>query len=182
MKENEISFCAQLAKAIARQFGPNCEVVVHDLCGAEPEHSIVAIENGHISGRRVGDGPSHVVWEALKADPGKLEDRLAYLTRTEDGKILKSSTVFLRDADGNVNGVFSINYDITMMKAMEDQLRAFTETETSGAEPETITHNVNDLLDDLIEQSDRLIGKPPSMMTKEEIEDFKESPFCEIML
>ena len=147
MKENEISFCAQLAKAIARQFGPNCEVVVHDLCGAEPEHSIVAIENGHISGRRVGDGPSHVVWEALKADPGKLEDRLAYLTRTEDGKILKSSTVFLRDADGNVNGVFSINYDITMMKAMEDQLRAFTETETSGAEPETITHNVNDLLE-----------------------------------
>lgn len=168
MKENEISFCAQLAKAIARQFGPNCEVVVHDLCGAEPEHSIVAIENGHISGRRVGDGPSHVVWEALKADPGKLEDRLAYLTRTEDGKILKSSTVFLRDADGNVNGVFSINYDITMMKAMEDQLRAFTETETDGAEPETITHNVNDLLDELIRQSARLVGKPVALMNKDD--------------
>lgn len=83
MKENEISFCAQLAKAIARQFGPNCEVVVHDLCGAEPEHSIVAIENGHISGRRVGDGPSHVVWEALKADPpSEKQDARKYCCKT----------------------------------------------------------------------------------------------------
>ena len=62
MKGFEIGFCISLAKGIARQFGPNCEVVVHDLGTEELENSIVAIENGHISGRRIGDGPSHVVW------------------------------------------------------------------------------------------------------------------------
>ena len=168
MKGFEIGFCVNLAKGIARQFGPNCEVVVHDLCTEELENSIVAIENGHISGRRVGDGPSHVVWEALKADPSKLEDRLAYLTRTEDGKILKSSTIFIRDNEGKVVGIFAINYDITLMKAMEDQLRVFTDTDAPSEEPETITPNVNDLLEELIKQSAKLVGKPVALMNKED--------------
>lgn len=168
MKAYEIDFCVKLARGIARQFGPNCEVVVHDLRTAEPEHSIVAIENGHVSGRRLGDGPSHVVWEALKADPKLLEDRLAYLTRTEDGKILKSSTIFLRDEAGEIVGVFAINYDITMMKAMEDVLHIFTATNEPTQEPETITRNVNDLLEELIKQSAKIVGKPVALMTKED--------------
>lgn len=168
MRENEKDFCIKLARGVARQFGPNCEVVVHDLRTSDPEQSIVAIENGHVSGRKQGDGPSHVVWEALKADPAQLQDRLAYLTKTEDGKILKSSTIFLRDDEGKVDGIFSINYDITMMKAMEDQLRLFMQTEDPTEEPQTITSNVNDLLEELIQQSVKRVGKPVAMMNKED--------------
>ena len=54
-------FLLTRAKGIASKFGPNCEVVVHDLATNDPERSIVAIENGHVTGRKVGDGPSHVV-------------------------------------------------------------------------------------------------------------------------
>ena len=168
MKSYEIEFCKQLAKGVARQFGSNCEVVVHDLCAEDPERSVVVIENGHVSGRRLGDGPSHVVWEALKADPDSLEDRLSYLTRTEDGKILKSSTMFIRNDEGKPIGIFAINYDITMMKAMEDQLRVFTSADAQEQEPETITHNVNDLLEELIKQSAQLVGKPVALMNKED--------------
>ena len=100
MQASNLEFCLQLAKGIARQFGPNCEVVVHDLASNDPETSIVAIENGHVSGRRVGDGPSHVVLEALRDGGAVPEDRLSYLTKSEDGKILKSSTIYLRDDDG----------------------------------------------------------------------------------
>ena len=38
----------QIAADIASQFGPDCEVVIHDLKTAEPEHSIVYIINGHV--------------------------------------------------------------------------------------------------------------------------------------
>ena len=168
MKSYEIEFCKQLAKGVARQFGSNCEVVVHDLCAENPEHSVVAIENGHVTGRRLGDGPSHVVWEALKADPDSLEDRLSYLTRTEDGKILKSSTMFIRNDEGKPIGIFAINYDITMMKLMEDTIQEFTRTDASAQEPQTITHNVNDLLEELIKQSAKLVGKPVALMNKED--------------
>ena len=90
-----LQFLFQLAKGIASQFGPNCEVVVHDLDSNDPESSIVAIENGQVTGRKVGDGPSHVVLETLRGDREKLQDHLCYLTKTKDGKILKSTTCLL---------------------------------------------------------------------------------------
>ena len=168
MRASHLQFCFQLARGIAQQFGSNCEVVVHDLDSNDVEHSIVAIENGHVSGRRVGDGPSHIVLEALRGDCARLEDRLAYLTRSDDGKILKSSTIYIRDDDGRAIGVFAINYDITLMLAMEDALKGFTATQVPEREPEHISRNVADLLDELIEQSVKLVGKPVPLMNKED--------------
>ena len=149
MTEEQLDFYKRLAHALALQFGSGCEVVVHDLESTDPSHSIVAIENGHVTGRKLGDGPSHVVLEALHAGDAKLEDRLAYLTKTADGKILKSSTVFIRDERGRAVGIFAVNYDITILRAMGDT-------------------SVADLLDDLIEQSVQLVGTPVALMSKEE--------------
>ncbi|MBR0163152.1 MAG: transcriptional regulator [Lachnospiraceae bacterium] len=168
MRATELDFCKRLAKGLAAQFGKNCEIVVHDLRSKTAEHSVVAIENGHVSGRKVGDGPSQVVLEAMKGPAGRLDDRYSYLTRTADGKVLKSSTIYLRDTKGNVTGIFSINYDITMLLAMEESLHTLTDTGESDKPPRQITGNVAALLDELIDQSVRLIGKPAAVMTKEE--------------
>lgn len=163
-----LQFLFQLAKGLAQQFGPNCEVVVHDLTSNDEDNSIVAIENGQITGRKVGDGPSHVVLEALRNDRENVPDHLSYLTKTKDGKILKSSTIYIRDDDGRAIGVFAINYDITLMLAMEEQLRLFTATDLPNQEPERISRNVSDLLDELIDQSVALVGKPVALMSKED--------------
>ena len=169
MTEAQLDFYKRLAHALALQFGSGCEVVVHDLEAADPSHSIVAIENGHVTGRKLGDGPSHVVLEALHAGDERLEDRLAYLTKTADGKILKSSTVFIRDDDGRAVGIFAVNYDITILRAMGDTIAEVVGTEPSAPrEPEPIVRSVADLLDDLIEQSVQLVGTPVALMTKEE--------------
>ena len=90
----------------------------------------------------MGDGPSHVVLEALRGDPAQLKDHLCYLTRTRDGKILKSTTLYIRGDDGVPIGIFGINYDITLMMAMENQLKQFTATEQESKEPEAISRNV----------------------------------------
>lgn len=167
MDASMLEFLFRLAKALAAQFGPSCEIVIHDLKSNDPDSSIVAIENGHVSGRKVGDGPSHVVLEALNGG-GIPEDRLSYLTKTADGKTLKSTTVYLRDEDEQPIGIFSINYDITLMLAMEESLRQFTAPNQPEEAPEPIAQNVSDLLDELIEQSVRRVGKPAALMTKEE--------------
>ena len=169
MTEEQLGFYKRLAHALALQFGSSCEVVVHDLESADPSHSIVAIENGHVTGRKLGDGPSHVVLEALHAGDAKLEDRLAYLTKTADGKILKSSTVFIRDERGRAVGIFAVNYDITILRAMGNTIAEVVGTEPSAPrEPEPIVRSVADLLDDLIEQSVQLVGTPVALMSKEE--------------
>ena len=169
MTETQLDFYKRLAHALALQFGSGCEGVVHDLETTDPSHSIVAIENGHVTGRKLGDGPSHVVLEALHAGAERLEDRLAYLTKTADGKILKSSTVFIRDDDGRTVGIFAVNYDITILRAMGDTIAEVVGTGPSAPrEPEPIVRSVADLLDDLIEQSVQLVGTPVALMTKEE--------------
>ncbi|MBM6816054.1 transcriptional regulator [Olsenella uli] len=169
MTETQLDFYKRLAHALALQFGSGCEVVVHDLETTDPSHSIVAIENGHVTGRKLGDGPSHVVLEALHAGTERLEDRLAYLTKTADGKILKSSTVFIRNDAGRTVGIFAVNYDITVLRAAVDVIGGLVGTEPDAPrEPEPIVRSVADLLDDLIEQSVQLVGTPVALMTKEE--------------
>lgn len=165
---SSLQFLAPLAMGVTQQFGPNCEVVIHDLTTNDPDNSIVVIENGHVTGRKVGDGPSHVVLEAMRSEQSKLTDHFNYLTKTKDGKILKSSTIFLRDDTGVPVAVFAINYDITLLLPMQEILHQFTATEQMEQEPEPIARNVSDLLDELIDQSVRIIGKPVALMTKED--------------
>ena len=95
LKKSELDALRHIAKGVAAQFGSNCEVVVHEISEHSTQRSICAIENGHISGRKLGDGPSQVVLEQLSKADGNPEDHLCYLTRTPDGKLLKSSSVYI---------------------------------------------------------------------------------------
>ena len=100
MKDHTLELLIQIARGIAKQFGSDCEIVIHDLQSKDPERSILHIENGHVTNRMVGGAPSRVVLEAMDAlwkCPDSLEDHLGYLTKTSDGKILKSSTLYIRD-------------------------------------------------------------------------------------
>lgn len=156
-----------MAHGIAAQFGSSCEVVVHDL-SRHPDHTIVAIENGHVSGRKVGDGASHVVIEQMETNDPQTQDHLCYLTKTPDGKILKSSTVYIRNGKGKVSGILAINYDISRLLMVESAIQDLISTqEPAQTEPEKIV-NVNDLLEELIQKSVALVGKPVALMNKDD--------------
>lgn len=166
-----LDYLKQLAHGIALQFGSNCEVVIHDLTVEHLESSVAYIENGHVSNRTIGDGPSHVVLEATKKAANELEDRYRYLTRTKDGRILQSSTMYIRGKKEQIDYIFCVNYDITGLLAAESAVKSLLATEIPQEKenlPEKITQNVNDLLDDLIEQSVAIVGKPVALMTKDE--------------
>lgn len=161
----------QIAAGLAAHFGPNCEVVIHDLAGPDGECSIAHIENGQVTGRKAGDGPSKVVVEQLLHSREDPQDQLAYLTRTPDGKILKSSTIYIRDDAGNVEAILSINYDISALLMVENAIGGMVHTveeEARGHEERITVLNVSDLLEDLIEQSVALVGKPVALMNKED--------------
>lgn len=170
METNRLEMLKQIAAALAAQFGPNCEVVIHDLAAQNAEHPIVHIENGHVTGRRVGDGPSKVVMEHILHGDEDPRDHLAYLTRTPDGKILKSSTVYIRNSRGKVTAILSINYDISALLMVDNAISGLVSTpNTTQEEQERITiFNVNDMLDELIEQSVALVGKPVALMNKDD--------------
>ena len=168
-----LDFLKQLAHGLAIQFGSSCEIAIHDLKTKDLEKSIVYIENGHISNRQIGDGPSGIVLETLQSDPSTIHDKLSYLTKTEDGRILKSSTFYIRDDDGSISYIFSLNYDITAFTAASTAIQSLIATkgklpDLTGDSPRQITHNVNELLDLLIEQAVAKVGKPVAMMNKDD--------------
>ncbi len=172
-----LNLLKQMARALAVQFGDDCEVVIHDLTKKSLNKSIVYIENGQVTNRKAGDGPSMVVLETMKKDPSKISDHLGYLTKTGDGRTLKSSTIYVRDDETNViQYIFAINYDITNLIYFQDAIRSLIHENTDDSllkkeeakEPNQIRTNVAEILDDLIAQSVAMIGKPASLMSKEE--------------
>ena len=161
-----------IAHGIARQFGNDCEVCIHDLQANDLEHTICYIINGHVSGRKIGDGASKIVLETLEAlkKGDNVSDHLGYRTHTSDGRILKSSTIFLKDESGKYRFILGINHDMTDFINAQSALSSIVENIEAAGEDiyGQIPLSVNDLLDNLIEQSVKLVGKTPALMTKDE--------------
>lgn len=160
----------KVAHGITESFEKDCEVVIHAFHDKEFEEcSIVYIENGEVSGRKEGDGPSQIVLEAIKKAGDDMKDQYSYLTRTQDGRILKSSSIFIRDDEEDITYILGINYDITAMMTARNTLDSFIKMEDEENKPHGfIPKNVNELLDELIKQSVQLVGKPVAWMNKEE--------------
>ncbi|GAA0178371.1 helix-turn-helix transcriptional regulator [Clostridium sediminicola] len=165
---SNLEFLKRLAKGISSQFGRNCEVVIHDLSSGYVDYPIIFIENGHVTHRTNSDGPSRVVLDALQHASSGVEDKLSYITKTQDGKILKSSTIYIRDDDDKPIGIFSINYDITELTIASNCIESLISHKDGVQAASKIPQNVNQLLDDLLEESVKKIGKPVQLMNKEE--------------
>ena len=123
-----LEFLLKLAKGVAQQFGPNCEVVVHDLVSNDPDSSIVAIENGHITGRKVGDGLVDFALESVfdKSNKDKAFIANIYGKTTDDNKRLRLSGYFIRNEEKEIIGLLNVTVDITdylwMKNILEQEL------------------------------------------------------------
>lgn len=114
----------KVGEFLAEMFVPHLEVAVHDL--RYPEHSIIAIFNGHITGRNVGEGTSDLGYEKVS---GKVPDKVVnYKNESPDGKPLKSSSLTIRNAQGKIIGSLGLNYDISVFNQFSNVLSIFTNT------------------------------------------------------
>jgi predicted transcriptional regulator YheO len=163
-----------LVKTIAEMFGNNCEVVLHNF--SEPQKSIIAIENGHVTGRKVG-GPitdlALSIWKKNDYENKKTDRIVNYKTKSKDGKILKSSTVFIRNNQKKIIGCLCINYDITVPSMFHKIMNEFCTTvdldkEKSEKGIETFDSDVNEVLKNIIQEAIKKVGKPVPLMQKED--------------
>uniref|UniRef100_UPI00058D07F1 helix-turn-helix transcriptional regulator n=1 Tax=Clostridium polynesiense TaxID=1325933 RepID=UPI00058D07F1 len=163
-----IDFLKRLAKGISAQFGRNCEVVIHDLSTDKVDYPIIFIENGNVTNRTTDASASRAVLNALKHSTEELEDKLDYITTTKDGRLLKSSTIYIRSKENKPIGIFSINYDITELTIAQNCLNSLIGNKENIEEADKIPQNVNELLEDLLEEAVKRVGKPVPLMTKEQ--------------
>lgn len=165
--QDEFSNLQRITTMIAKQFGNRCEVVLHDLA-TDYNHTIVAIE-GNITNRSIGGSGSNLGLTVL-AGKKKDGDQYNYITKTKDGRTLRSSSTYLRNESGDVIGALCINYDISDLMMTEKIIQDVTMYPTSNkeVEPEIFANNVSEILNHLTVQCQEYIGKPSTEMTKED--------------
>ena len=121
MEKESQRLLESVMKLIAAQFGPDCEVVLHDW-SKEYESTIVAIENGHVSGRKVGDGGRNLGLEVMRGTTDG-SNQLNYITQTQDGRMLRSSSLYLTDENGKKVGALCINLDVTELGRINELIQ-----------------------------------------------------------
>lgn len=156
-----------MVKCIAETFGNNCEVVLHEF--SKLPNSLVAIENGHVTGRSIGSPMTEFSLNVVRrGDTG--EDIMNYTGKSMEGKVLKSSTVFIKDDAGNDIGCFCINLDMTELYAARkvlDDIMKIADDEKKR-EDEIVVNKVNSVLNDIVIKTIEESGKPVAYLTKDE--------------
>ncbi len=158
-----LNFVARLSKGLGQTIGKFCEIVVHDF--SCPESSIIAITNGSLTGRKVGDTLDALGFQLLKNHPAS--DLLNYRTKTKEGKELRSSSIFLRDEKGHIFGALCMNIDVSALSKAQEWIQ-----EALGSAITTIDErfecSVDEVLETLIQNAISNIGKKPSEMSRED--------------
>lgn len=152
---------------LERHFGRNVEIVVHDL-SLDYEHTIVDIRNGEVTGRKLGGTGDLLGLRALRYSNTTEGDCFNTLTYADNGKILRSSTLFFRNEEGVAVASIAINEDVTESIRYEQYLHRYNRTDESGDATELYRGDVNKMLDYLINSALLEVGKSPSAMTKED--------------
>lgn len=142
-------------------FGSSCETVIHDL--DDRNHSLVAINNGHVTKRKVGD--SLLILGHHEMDDFFLGNDLVNCEgKTKDGRLLKASTIHFKGEDYHY--ALGINYDYTHLALAKASLEELTAVGQNIEE--AIASSTTDLLENIFAECLKAIGKPVAMFTKED--------------
>jgi predicted transcriptional regulator YheO len=166
---SSLSAFAPVVRGLAEMLGSDCEVVLHDL--TQLPNSIVAIENGSVTGRAVGGGPTDRMLRNLRNSDGSDDVRL-YVS-SHDGKIFKSLAVTLRGEDGRAFGLLGLNFDVSELVHAQRTLANLAAVGRLGGDAvpeggEIFAGDIRDVVAAMITQILSEMGRTPGAMSREE--------------
>jgi len=102
----------RVIKGISIILGKAFEIVLHSF--KDLNNSVIAIENGDITGRKIGSPMTDYGLRILeKIDSFKNDVIGSYYTQKKHGQKLKSTTIIIRNGAGNPIGFLCINVDLS---------------------------------------------------------------------
>lgn len=135
-----------LIKGISMIYGSNCEVSIHSM--ENLEHSIIAIENGFITGRDVGDGMIPLMQDRFSNfrddENGTSGDDTTglFYHYSKSGHPLKSIAILIRNVEDMVIGCIGIHVDVAI--PLHEFVKGFLPSVNGGMMEEFNDHVPND--------------------------------------
>ena len=114
----------KLVEFLGLVMGEQCKIVLFDLTLSPP--AVVAIANGTMEGGKgIGAPLTHVAREIVESEEWRTMDyKSSFLGHIRSGGLLKSSYFFIKDAQGQLAGMLSINFSAEpCMKLCSDILQ-----------------------------------------------------------
>lgn len=154
MINSKLKSYIHLVNFMADFLGPSYEVVLHDVRNIN--NSIIAIKNGHISGRKVGGPLADLSFKHIKENRNSDKKYLLLYGKTKDGRQLKTSTYFIRDERGNIIGLLGINTDISDFVNLKKRMESFIDygvaNITEDREEERFESSIEEIMDSIINE------------------------------
>ena len=121
MKDDLKKKYSLVVEFLGKALGPDYEVVLHDT--EDHINSIVAIANGHVSQRQVGGPLTNFGLEVISDESYRETDyKVNYNGISKDHRILRSSTMFIKDENKNIVGMLCINFDDRRYKELSSNI------------------------------------------------------------
>jgi predicted transcriptional regulator YheO len=165
-----------VVKGIARAFGKNCEVLLHDI--SDLEHSVILIENSHVTGRKIGAPLTDLGLYFLNSDLFNDTDFVAnYQTESKDGKKLKSTSIFIRNKNREIVGFLCINFNMEPLMNVSREIDEFCHMKNNFQEnvaflqeekEEIFSDSLDELMERCFSKAQQKIGKDINKMDKDE--------------
>jgi predicted transcriptional regulator YheO len=166
---------------ISEILGSNCEVVLHDL--TDPEKSIIAIRNGHLSGRKVGGPLTDLVLKVIKNRSYDEQTFINNYKAVASKKEFRSSSFFIKNESSEIIGVLCVNIDIEPFVQVKELMENFSRTNSPSGKAvlqdkdknisntdknladEKFFGSIEDMLNNMIQEEINLAEAPPERMT-----------------
>ena len=171
----------RLTEFLGHALGPDYEVALHDL--TDKNRSIIAIANGHVSGRSVGAPLTNIALGILKSRSYEAQDYLLhYAGVSVNGKELRSSTMYIKE-NGKLVGMLCINFDDSRYREIGQQVMALCHPDGFGREdpprleheeplvrlgPETFRNSTEAVALDAVNRQLEKLGVPADRLVPEE--------------
>lgn len=164
-----VDIVGPIVEALASALGPSTEVVLHDLTRMP---TTIAAISGYVTHRSVGGPPTDLGLRTFQS--GWREHLINYRTETEDGAVLRSSSLFFHAPSGKPVACLCLNSDVSALLRAQDLLGALTAFAASGpftdesspAVPEHFPTDVETLIESILKDAIQTVGVPLALMKK----------------
>lgn len=113
---------------LSNALGDNFEFALHDL--SKPDKTIVAIKNGHITNRKVGDTLSNLTLRVLNEKKITDEEFRTYHEEALFRKGIESEDYIIRNFEGKPIGLFCINYNYKILNDVRSFVNSIFKSST----------------------------------------------------
>ena len=174
LEERDLHPCLKIAlqmmQSLADMLGCRYELILHDL--SHLECSVVAVQ-GNITNRKPGAPATNFLIQMLKKYGDDAPNSVNYKNVLPDGRILRSTTTFIRDSEGHIIGSLCINQDLTDFMVVSKLVKEFTAfnepvEEDHAAHQEVFAYDISEVMEAMVQSELDTVRIPTAYMQKED--------------